>query len=385
LFYILSSSWLKIAVGFFLLRVAIKRTHIWIIRFTMAGTTLFGATYFLLAIFQCKPISAWWKQTPGYGTCLGPEIVLATSYTSATLNSIADWTFGILPYFIVKDLDLPHKQKWLVAIILGFAAIGSIATIIRIPFVMSLTQTDDFLYATVDIAIWSTVEPGVGIAAACAATFRPLIQPILRGRPGWWSKSSYTGYSSRRSSRRRGVKNSQISRSYAFSHSHSLPTLRPDYVGNYTEITSAGDKAYNSGRESKEPLRPTLSATYPSNKELPFNSSTSTIKELTSTSSSDEEPLTALPIWHENQKSVKLPKKPTQIYAGHDHRGFRGLAGQGHDRNGGEGIEMGITKRVEVTFWEEIDPDGLETSLEDAIWCEDFGKKGLERREKGFR
>jgi len=224
LFYILASSWLKLAVGVFLLRVATNRTHIWIIRAVIAGTALFGAVYFFLAIFQCKPVSAWWKHMPGYGTCLGPNIVLATTYTSSALNSFADWTFGILPFFIVKDLDMPRKHKRQIAGILAFAAIGCLATIIRMPFIMALARADDFLWETVDIAIWSTVEPGVGISAACVATLRPLLQVVVRNP--------------NKATSRRHTKQSQQSRSYALSQ--GLPTLRPDFVGNYTEITSAG-------------------------------------------------------------------------------------------------------------------------------------------------
>jgi hypothetical protein len=121
LFYILSSSVLKISVGVFLLRVATNRIHVWIIRLIIMGTALFGSAYFFLAIFQCKPVSAWWRHSPGYGTCLGPTIVLATTYTAAVINSFADWTFGILPFFIVRGLDMPRKQKRLVAGILAFA------------------------------------------------------------------------------------------------------------------------------------------------------------------------------------------------------------------------------------------------------------------------
>lgn len=336
---------------------------------------------------------------------MGPSIVLGTSYTSASLNSIADWTFGILPYFIVKDLDMPRKQKSLVAAILGFAAFGSLATLIRMPFVSNLTHTDDFLFATVDIAIWSIVEPGVGIAAACAATFRPLLQPLLRGRPGWFSKpAGYAGYSSRR--RRVGVKNSQQSRSYAFSQAHSMPTLRPDYVGNYTEITSAGDKSYSpTGREVQNSLRSSPTVTYglTSSKDhstkLMTTSMTKEILSPSSGTSSIDNDVTALPIWSTSQKSVKLPQKPTKIFASQDQRQFLGLSsGQKGLGIGGAGLEnMGITKSVEVTFSEEIDPDGedgLGKSLEDGMWEQDNGnlnlslKKSFNRRDmagKGFR
>lgn len=41
-----------------------------------------------------------------------------------------------------------------------------------------LREVDDFLYATVDIAIWSTVEQGLAITAGSLATLRPLFKHI---------------------------------------------------------------------------------------------------------------------------------------------------------------------------------------------------------------
>lgn len=38
---------------------------------------------------------------------------------------------------------------------------------------------EDFLWATTDVAIWSTVEIGIGISASAAATLRPLFRIIL--------------------------------------------------------------------------------------------------------------------------------------------------------------------------------------------------------------
>lgn len=71
------------------------------------------------------------------------------------------------------------KTKMLVAGILAFAAIGSTATIVRMFYIHTLTNGPDFLYATTDVAIWSTVEPGIGITASSIATLRPLVRHCL--------------------------------------------------------------------------------------------------------------------------------------------------------------------------------------------------------------
>lgn len=56
---------------------------------------------------------------------------------------------------------------------------ASSATIVRFPFLHTLTDIDDFLYSTADVAIWSTVETGIGITAAAAATLRPLLRSFF--------------------------------------------------------------------------------------------------------------------------------------------------------------------------------------------------------------
>jgi len=56
---------------------------------------------------------------------------------------------------------------------------ASAATIVRIPYVSTLKNQADFLYATVDVAIWSCAETGLGIAACSIATLRPLFRVFL--------------------------------------------------------------------------------------------------------------------------------------------------------------------------------------------------------------
>jgi hypothetical protein len=55
LFYVIASCLLKFAIGYFYLRVAIERWHIWCIRLLMLSTVLCGLVYFFLVLLQCIP------------------------------------------------------------------------------------------------------------------------------------------------------------------------------------------------------------------------------------------------------------------------------------------------------------------------------------------
>jgi hypothetical protein len=123
IFYTISTSVLKIAVGLFLLRITIIPTHVRIIRIIMAISAVVGVAYTSLVMFQCKPISFWWDLNPDHtGTCLSATLVMNTTYVVSVLNSFADWTFGILPVFIVKDLQMKRRVKVIIASVIALAA-----------------------------------------------------------------------------------------------------------------------------------------------------------------------------------------------------------------------------------------------------------------------
>jgi hypothetical protein len=122
-FYTMATSVLKIAVGLFLLRITIHPIHVWIIRIIMIVAAFLGVAYTLLVLFQCNPISYWWDLDPTHkGTCLSSNLVVIFTYIVSGLNSFADWTFGILPIFIVKDLQMKKRAKVVVSAIIGLAA-----------------------------------------------------------------------------------------------------------------------------------------------------------------------------------------------------------------------------------------------------------------------
>lgn len=124
-------------------------------------------------------MSEFWNNHPASAKCIAAGPTKGITYALGAVNAAADWALGTLPFFIVWDLQMKMKTKLLVAGILAFAAIGSTATIVRMFYIHSLLDGPDFLYATTDVAIWSTVEPGIGIAASSIATLRPLVRHCL--------------------------------------------------------------------------------------------------------------------------------------------------------------------------------------------------------------
>jgi hypothetical protein len=184
----------KISIGLFLLRVTIKPIHKWIIYIVMGLTALTGLVFFFVTLLQCTPISYFWnkKQT---GFCVNIDIIIALTFLYSAISVICDFTFAILPVFLVWGLNMDLKTRALLVPILGMACMwvlglsnvtrldtnwiysASVAVVVRMAYVMDF-KNPDFLYATVDIAIWSDIEQGLAITAGSLATLRPLYRKV---------------------------------------------------------------------------------------------------------------------------------------------------------------------------------------------------------------
>jgi hypothetical protein len=151
----------------------------------MGLTILFGPILFFVFTFQCSPVSAFWSLEPANGKCLDTTVLVGLVFAISGLNVVADWTFGLLPFWIVKDLQIPLRQKRLVIGLLAFAAVGSTATCVRLPYVMALKESGkgregDFLCKS-DDDTWANVEPQLTLSQ-----IKP--QKLLSGQP--WSLAS---------------------------------------------------------------------------------------------------------------------------------------------------------------------------------------------------
>ena len=181
IFYGFSSTFCKLAAGSLLLRLTTRKFHVRIIWSVMILASLFGIAFVAQILAQCEPTSFFWSATrdPAQGHCVDPRIILGFTYAHAAVSSIGDWTFGILPAFIVKGLNMNFRSKVSVFLVLALANVGSVATLIRIRAIHQISTSEDFLFVTVDLAIWSTVEIGTAIMASSIATYRPLFRSFF--------------------------------------------------------------------------------------------------------------------------------------------------------------------------------------------------------------
>ncbi|KAJ5908120.1 hypothetical protein N7495_000802 [Penicillium taxi] len=180
--YCFASVFCKISVCVFLMRITIKRIHIWILYLAMVFTCIAGLIFMFLMLLQCHPISYFWNRVfqdptiPGY--CISIDVIITMTYVYSAFSAMCDFTVGILPIFLVKSLHMKKQAKLAIIGILSMACIASCAVIIRIPFVKTF-RSSNFLFSTYQIAIWSNAEAALGITAGSLATLRPLLRHWL--------------------------------------------------------------------------------------------------------------------------------------------------------------------------------------------------------------
>ncbi|KAF1846663.1 uncharacterized protein K460DRAFT_356309 [Cucurbitaria berberidis CBS 394.84] len=180
----------KISIGLFLLRVTVSRIHRYIIYTAMGLTVLTGLLFFFVTLLQCSPISFFWNKGIK-GHCLSIDVIIALTFLYSGISVICDFTFAILPMFLVWGLNMSVRTRVVLIPVLGMACVASVAVVVRLGYVMDF-KNPDFLYATVNIAIWSDIEQGLAITAGSLATLRPLFR-LIASKFGFTSTSNPSG------------------------------------------------------------------------------------------------------------------------------------------------------------------------------------------------
>ncbi|KAK6580335.1 hypothetical protein PZA11_007357 [Diplocarpon coronariae] len=192
--YVVTSCAMKMSVVVFLLRIVVEDSHRVILHLTMAMVVVSAIAYFFFLLFQCSPVDYFWLQfSMKKGSCVAPDLVGGMTYAHSAVNALADIILAFLPVVIVLRLQMSLRTKLTVSIILSMGMFACVAVIVRIPYIKILVDdSQDFLYSSIDVIIWSAIELGLAITAANMATLRPLFSPCL-GRQKFWAPTSPRG------------------------------------------------------------------------------------------------------------------------------------------------------------------------------------------------
>ncbi|KDN60769.1 putative integral membrane protein [Colletotrichum sublineola] len=146
------------------------------------GITMAVCMGVLLA--SCKPIPALWNEKLGY--CSIPNGWMLVSYAGSVVLAMVDWTFAIIPFFLIRGLQMPKGRKTLVQVILSLGIISSAAGLVRMGYYHSYDTTkypNESLYNWGQAVLWSVLEGGLGIIASSLPPLLKLISTYRRRSP----------------------------------------------------------------------------------------------------------------------------------------------------------------------------------------------------------
>ncbi|KAI1799437.1 hypothetical protein F4811DRAFT_543790 [Daldinia bambusicola] len=166
----------KCSVLMFLLRIGGQRRRI---RYSIHALNIFTIglmiAIFVTVIFQCSPISYFWKRITNPtlpGKCIDTGIFYVTT---AALTIFTDVLVLALPFWIFMGLKMAPKVKFAIMVVFLLGAVVTVVSILRMLWIIetSLYQMKfDYSY---DIRFtYSAVETNLAIITASGPALRPL-------------------------------------------------------------------------------------------------------------------------------------------------------------------------------------------------------------------
>ncbi|KAF1928177.1 uncharacterized protein M421DRAFT_391775 [Didymella exigua CBS 183.55] len=198
--YVVAIALVKISVGFFLLRIAVRAVYRRIIIGIMTFMAVYTTGCFFTIILQCTNIAVLWDHTVK-ATCWSVPTIKILSYLNVSLNIVTDVLFSIvIPIPLLWNVQMNKRQKSSLLCILGLGVFATAAALVKTSFLPSYGRTGDWLWDSRNLTIWTVVECNTGIIAGNLPCLKPLFRVVLGSTYGRGSRKNTApqyGYGSR--------------------------------------------------------------------------------------------------------------------------------------------------------------------------------------------
>ncbi|KAL4998611.1 hypothetical protein BDV10DRAFT_201141 [Aspergillus recurvatus] len=166
----------KLSILLFYVRVFQTRSFR-ILSYTIGFLVLgHGIGVFFAAVFQCSPVQYTWdKEIPG-GSCFNQQAFYR--YVSPP-NICTDLVILVMPMPVVWRLQTRLTQKLALTGVFLLGGLGLVTSILRMVIFFQESALTDPTWTSVNLGIWTVLEGGIIIIAACLPPIWPLIVRFL--------------------------------------------------------------------------------------------------------------------------------------------------------------------------------------------------------------
>jgi hypothetical protein len=101
-----------------LLRLTVQRRESVVMYSVIGLTATVGLAFWLILTLQCDPVREFWQRT-GRGHCIDTQYVLGIAYLYSATACLCDFTLGLFPVYILRNLQMSWRTKWAIRVILS--------------------------------------------------------------------------------------------------------------------------------------------------------------------------------------------------------------------------------------------------------------------------
>jgi hypothetical protein len=135
-------------------------------------------------ILQCSDIRILWNPAVE-ATCWTTRTIKTLSYTNAALNIITDLLFSIaIPLPMLWKLHVNFRTRVTLMFILGIGVFACGAASIKVSYLRNYGKTNDLLWDSRNITIWTAAELNIAIVAASLPCLKPIFKKFLDDKYG---------------------------------------------------------------------------------------------------------------------------------------------------------------------------------------------------------
>ncbi|KAI1164118.1 hypothetical protein F5B18DRAFT_617057 [Nemania serpens] len=176
----------KIAAGcliFRILRGAASKSIKYGLWSLLALNTIVGVLDAIFTFAQCSiPAALWEPALAGKGTCWSPDVKIASSLLTASLNVVADFVLAVLPAVKIWNLHLPIGKRLGLVALFGSGLFSVVSASIKTyNLAQSTKPLVDLTWESFDLFAWTGTEIFVLHFCASIPAYQPLWKTYISG------------------------------------------------------------------------------------------------------------------------------------------------------------------------------------------------------------